>query len=218
MGIKIKGLEKSDTRYAILKRNIETISASYNMKEIKIDIDVTKNDINPDAQTLFRKTLRMPLIVLDFPEDELKSILAHEFSHLSHRDNIVQYFVFFSFVAPLLIIIYVIFPYFFEKINLFLVMCISLLFPLIIVVFGLKIMNWVSNKHEIRADRDALLKTGNMEAMLNVISKLRNHAGEKRPSYFIRAYGYFCGYAHPTWKERIKSIRLTNKIIDTKND
>jgi Zn-dependent protease with chaperone function len=207
MDIKIKGLEKSDTRYAILKRNIETISASYNMKDIKIDVNVIQKGTYPDAQTtLLGNSLRIPVIVLDLTEDELKPILAHEFSHLSNRDNIVQGLIVSIFVVlPLIVIYYLSFPYFFEKICMFL--SISLIFFLLILGCGFKIMNWVSIKQEIRADRDALLKNRNKEAMLNAISKLRNHAGEKRPSFLKRAYQYFCGYSHQSWKERIELIK-----------
>lgn len=220
MDIKIKGLENSDARYAILKRNLQDIGASYGMKDIKIDVDVLQKGIYPDAQTLLRKSLRIPIIVLDLTEDELKPILAHEFSHLFNQDNIVQYSIFLSIVIPPLIVLYNIFPYVFEKISLFLGLCISIFVFLIILGYGFKIMNWVSNKHEIRADRDALLKTRNPEAMLNAFLKLRNHASltsEKRPSFLIRkfesVYHYFCGFTHPSWEERIEKIKFYKKNL-----
>lgn len=218
----IKGITKAD--YPILYAALEKNMIAYNINKIKVKI-INRHGVNAFAVSFFGDSIRVTKKVLEIMnEDEIEAILAHEFSHLFNRDSFVSFTILMLFSLPLFIIFYIlskttlknITPG--ESILIFIFTIISFF----ILLYGTKVVNWITIRQEIRSDREAVLKTKNPEALMSALLKIyvEPFTRNKRPGFFEKIRDsfeylslYFYGYTHPVSKERFEYLELAKKML-----
>lgn len=211
----IKGIKEDE--YPILFAIIKNLMGIYNITKVRVFIRPRLE--NAAALSLFGNYLIIGKPFIDnLKEDELEAIISHEFSHLFNRDSFSILILAIVFSVPAIVSYLLMDP---ENPS-FLI--ITLLFlSLLFFFYGFKIRNWIIFHHEIRADREAVLRTRNPKALQNALMKIttRPLVSVNRPSrisliiesiYWIIAY--FIGFEHPHLKERIEYLDFTNKILE----
>ncbi len=197
---------------------------AYNITRIRVKI--LEHGINASVALLPRYQLSISKKLLQIlNEEELETIVAHEFSHIFNRDLHIQMSIRFLFLFPLLVtlILYLItiikYPSDFGRIA-FVVICFIISFYILNI--GIKITKRVSVRHEIRSDWEALLKTKNPEALKNALFKMWiEQFSTNRPPYYSEIIpmsmdyimDYFHGYTHPDLKERLEYLELAERML-----
>lgn len=95
--IKIKGIKESDhpILYAAVKKNM----VAYNLSEIKVKI--IPDGAAPIQTSLFETLIVTQKLLEMMNEEEIEMIVAHEFSHIIHRDSIIR----FTILIPLILFV-----------------------------------------------------------------------------------------------------------------
>jgi Zn-dependent protease with chaperone function len=140
-------------------------------------------------------------------EEELKAILAHEFSHISHKDLKLKgilklgIFVLDAIVSTTLVCSL---QYgrnlevpFIEKLGL------GIIFAILLVFISFRVYFNYNRELETRSDEEAYCKTKNREALKNAIIKI-NELGVR--SVFWGILYFVAGNSHPSDEERLKHI------------
>jgi len=211
----LKGVEKDE--YPTLFSITQNLMRIYGINKVRVFIRPRFG--NAAALSFFGNYIIIgkPLIA-KLNEDELEGVLSHEFSHLFNRDSFTSLILSLIFAFPALFFYYQIDPQnpSFPMVTLFFL---SFFFML----YGFRVRNWITLNSEIRADREAVLKTKNPKAMQSALIKLTTQPliASKRPSYFSLVIvcfwwliAYFIGFDHPHLKERIEYLEFTHKILE----
>jgi Zn-dependent protease with chaperone function len=157
--------------------------------------------------------------------DEMEGIIAHEFSHLYHRDSLKWMSVWTLLISPMLLTFLL---YFVARslniiddplIQSLLIVALLISLPIWLSVF--KVGNRISVESESRADRDAVLKTSNSDAFKRSLIKLYDHKYKVncRPSKFFIVKNsikyvseYFLCFTHPGLRDRIENIEFSRTL------
>mgnify|MGYP000863928071 CR=1 FL=1 len=214
-GYKIKGMKEEE--YPVLFAIIKNLMGIYNIKKIRVFIRPKFE--NACALSLFGNYLIIgkPFIE-NLDTDELEAVISHEFSHLFNRDSFSVLILSIIFCSPTVVFYLLIDP------NSPSFLMITLFFlSLIFLIYGFKIRNWITFHHELRADREAVLRTRKPKALQSALIKITTQPliSPNRPSHFALfiesiywLIAYFIGFEHPHLKERIEYLDFTNKILE----
>jgi Zn-dependent protease with chaperone function len=220
--LQIKGITRFEypVLYAVLERNMK----AYNITKIKVKI--VEHGFRAGTYSILGDSLLVSKKLLEvLNEDELETTVAHEFSHIFHRDFYVRICILVLFTLPLIgfIITFIIkMNKIFSDFRLFIFAIIYFLIAFYIFNIGIKIANWISVQQESRADWEALLKTKNPEALKNALFKMEIEpfTTNTQPRYFeITSIGcgyilwYFHGHTHPILKERLEYLELAERML-----
>ncbi len=211
----IKGVKEDE--YPILFAIIQSLMGMYNITKVRVFIRPRLE--NAVALSLFGNFLIIgkPLIN-NLDEDELEAVISHEFSHLFNKDSFSILVLMIVFSVPAIVFYLLMDP---ENPS-FLVSTLFFL-SFLFFLYGLKIRNWVIFQHELRADREAVLRTKNPKALQSALMKITTQplVSANRPSRTSLIIGsiywiivYFLGFEHPHLKERIEYLDFTNKILE----
>ncbi len=218
-GYQIKGVKEEE--YPVLFAIIKNLMGIYNIKKIRVFIRPKFE--NAGALSLFGNYLIIgkPFIE-NLNADELEAVISHEFSHLFNRDSFSVLILSIIFCSPTIVFYLLIDP----KNPSFLMITLFFL-SLIFLIYGFKIRNWITFHHELRADREAVLRTRKPKALQSALIKITTQPliSPNRPSHltlFIESIywliAYFIGFEHPHLKERIEYLDFTNKILECHKD
>lgn len=211
----IVGLNPNNDRrlYEIVKN----VMQMYKIKKIKVRIKQKMN--NAVVTPFFGIFIGQPLLDKLSPE-ELEGILAHEFSHFINRDILSNIFVYFIFAFPMLYTI----SFLYNPREPSLTVAVGILISIIIWIYGIRVRNWITLQHEIRADREAVIKTKNPNALQRALiimitepllrTEKVNILSVILQSLFL-IIRYFFGLTHPQLKERIEYLDFANRILKT---
>lgn len=219
--IMIKGIKNEE--YPDLYRALEDVMPAYNITKIRVFI--IPWGVNAAAVSLFGDYLfvtKKILRILD--KDEIKAVIAHEFSHLFNRDSFAGIGLMLLFLTPAL--------YFHNIANTANISSgargILALIALVFVFYGYRINNWIKIRSETRADIEAAVKIKNYKAMETALLKLHLEffTRIKRPNHFEKISEifeylseYFYGFTHPSLKDRVESLQLVaEKIINNSEE
>jgi len=211
----IKGVDES--KYPGLYNAVEKAMKSYSIRKIRVII--LPWGVNAFALSLIGDYLFIARRILEIMDDkELEVIIAHEFSHIFNRDSLIALVISLIFGMPLFY-----FSYLIEKTNKISPdLGLLYLFSLLLFLYGLKVRNRVTLKLEIIADREAVIKTKNPDALKKALLKLYFESSmiKKRPGYlktitttFDHLSWYFYGQTHPHLKERIELLEFAEKFL-----
>jgi heat shock protein HtpX len=218
----IKGITRFEypVLYAVLERNIK----AYNIT--KISIEILEHGFQASSRSFLGNHLQISKKLLEIlAEDELEAIIAHEFSHIFNRDFYIQTYISTLFSIPSIgigMIFLIAGIKHFSDFRFSVLILILFIVSIYILNIGIKIRNWASVHHEIRSDREALLKTKNPEALKNALFKMEieSFTINRPPRYFEIAYTgnnyileYFHGYTHPILKERLEYLELAERML-----
>jgi len=157
---------------------------------------------------IFRK-----INIKDHP-DELKTLIAHEFSHICNKDQFI------SFILQIVWFGSSIFIFSFVSIylkNIVLTILISLIY---FVLVGRFFYSW-RRGIENRCDSDSVKMTENPDATMRALKKMDIFSSEikniiqlrDKPLFFLKkAYYFILGNTHPSISERIKNVESIGKI------
>jgi len=189
----------------------------YGFKTIKVKI--WKKGFTAAALTLIKDRIYISKDMIEsLNENEIEAVIAHEFSHLHHRDTLLILPIMLIFSAPFFL--FSLQSYFHPVSN---TDAILIIFSLFVFSYGIKIVNWIKQNQEILADRDAAIKIKNPLYLESALIKIYNHPpvnGERasRLSKIFQGFeylkAYFLGFTHPFLKERIEHIEFANRILD----
>lgn len=214
-GHKIKGLKEEE--YPVLFEIIKNLMGIYNIKKVRVFIRPRLE--NACALSLFGNYLLVGKPFIDkLSVDELEAVISHEFSHLFNRDSFSILILSIIFCFPAIISYLLIDP----KNPSFLMITVFFL-SMIFLFYGFKIRNWIIFHHELRADREAVLRTRKPKALQSALIKISTQPliSSDRPKRFAlileslyMIIAYFIGFGHPHLKERIEYLDFTNKILE----
>lgn len=214
MSIKIIGFHKE--KYPHVYPVVKKIKDTYKLKNIWV-IELPWGT-NAGAITIVSNFVLISEKVLDIMDvNELEGIIAHEFSHLFNRDtytNLINYLI---FVLPMVYCYFTTNPH-----NISTTQALLFLVSIAIFIYGFKVRNWVTLNIEIRADREAVLRTKNPDALIKALFRLYSTSFkvDKRPSYIgltlealYDIITYFIGFTHPHIKERTEYLEFASKML-----
>jgi Zn-dependent protease with chaperone function len=140
--------------------------------------------------------------------DELEVFLAHEFSHLSNRDEQFLFSYILMPFAVLAIALFMIIAYTFPSLT--------ITFPyvgIILFLCCLRLTRYILRKKETRSDMDAIFKTKKSNALKSALIKLfinKNRANLCFSQNVTQSYygitDFLIGPAHPDNFERLRNI------------
>jgi heat shock protein HtpX len=220
--IQIKGITRSEypVLYAVLERNMK----AYNITKIKVIM--LEHGFQAGTRSFLGNHLQIPKKLLEIlSEEELQTIVAHEFSHILNRDLYIWMYISVLFFIPIIgfIITFITkISKIFSDFRLFIFISIYFIASFYILNIGIKIRNLASVQQEIRSDWEALLKTKNPEALKNALFKMeiepiitnrppRLFEIISRGNYYISLY--FHGHTHPILKERLEYLELAERLL-----
>lgn len=196
---------------------VKNVMQMYDIKRVKIKIKPKMN--NAFVAPFLGIRIGQPLLE-KLSAEELEGILAHEFSHLINRDIISNIFLYFVFAFPLIYTL--IFLNNTKESSVF--VAIYILIGMIIWIYGIRVRNWISLQHEIRADREAVMKTKNPNALQSALiiiitEPLLRKEKTSIISVILQSVFYliiyFLGLSHPQLKERIEYLDFAKRILKT---
>jgi heat shock protein HtpX len=213
--MEIKGLDPiKDQR---LFRIVEKVMDLYNFKKIRVTVRPKME--NAIAIPFFGIIIGQPLIDI-LSDEELEGIIAHEFSHIFNHDHLSSSITYLIFISPF--ILWYIFLY--NSGNISTLAAILFLVAIVIWLYGIRIRNWMILQDEIMADREAVIKTKNPEALRSALIYLISAplTSKDRPRVFSVTLNtiyllasYFFGISHPLLKERIEYLDFAERILKT---
>jgi len=211
----VEGLDPIKDRR--LLGSVKNVMQMYRIKRIKVKVSPKMN--NAVVFPFFGIRIGQPLVE-KLSSDELEGILAHEFSHFMNRDILSNVFLYLLFAFPLIYAISILND---SKEPSF-VVAFYFLIGMIIWIYGIRVRNWIVLQHEIRADREAVIKTKNVNALQSaliiIITEPLVRAEKSNPilvifqSIYLLAK-YFFGLSHPQLKERIEYLDFAKRILKT---
>jgi len=204
-------------KYPELFNIIQDLMKSYSLDRVKVLI--WPFGFNAFAISFYGDTLIVTKELLEeMNYNEMKAIIAHEFSHLYHRDSVLVLALVLIFLAPFLFVI----TFFIPKNQIIsLPSAIAFFISLFILIYGFKIINWIKIDQELGSDREAVLHVNSYKDLQNALFKMYNYIDRKkrRPTRvgaiftgFDYISEYFFGTTHPRLKERIEHIEFAGKI------
>lgn len=227
----ITGLKREDC--PIVYDKVKLVGNKFKLKKINVKINKKSKVMNAYALPFNRIRVTQKLID-NMNEDEIETVIAHEFSHIYNRDLVtilalrllfVAPYIFFLFLALSFALVYFTVPNVSEgvKVALFLLMIVSFSIGIFMGLYGTRISNWATTQMERRCDIEAALKTGKSKALKSALLKMyySYFSSEKRPgilSQFADGIGYikdyYTGYTHPHTKERLEFLSFANEVVE----
>ncbi|MGB7787292.1 M48 family metallopeptidase [Methanoregula sp.] len=219
--VTINGLRKNET-YPGLDDLIHDVKCKFGIKD-KLDIDIVddaSSGPNMNVESKFRwkkdpntlntvlKISRGMFNIINFVEnpDEMKSLIAHEVSHIKNEDDSI---------SKKIIIIYAVLAIISAGIVMIASTCNLFLIFLDLVLIGIcgaRNFNWKRRKMETRADTDAVIKIGNPHAFQVALKKI--YIVEKDDPHYLKfaallsVYNFIVGFSYPSIAERINNIEM----------
>jgi len=142
--------------------------------------------------------------------DEMKVLIAHEFSHLKNEDVSVLNHI---------IVIYAVLAVIFAGIVAVLSSCNIIFICLTLIIIAICYMrnnNWKRRSMEIRADREAVIEMDTPGALQIALKKTyidKMHNPEKlRFVAVYSVYDFIVGFSHPTHIERINNLEVWKSL------
>lgn len=201
-----------------IKARVFKLAKDVKMKvENVFQFDMSKNTKKANAAfTGLGKTKRIILgdtLLENYSEDEIETVLAHEFGHYKHKHIIKNLFIgtFTSFITFYILAVLYEFslPWFgFTQITQISALPILSLWGMIVGLISTPIGNIISRKFEYEADEYAIKVTNKPEAFINTLEKLNDqNLGDKQPHPFVEWFSY----SHPSVaKRKGKILKLIN--------
>jgi len=201
-----------------IKKRVLRLAADVKMKvENVFQFDMSKNTKKANAAfTGLGRTKRIILgdtLLENFSEDEIETVLAHEFGHYKHKHIIknlfigtVTSFLTFFIMAKLYELSL---PWFgFSEITQVSALPILSVWAMLIGLITTPIGNIISRKFEYQADEYAIKVTAKPDAFINTLEKLTDqNLGDKEPHPFVEWFFY----SHPSVGKRKERIERTSK-------
>ena len=201
-----------------IKKRVLNLAADVKMKvENVFQFNMSKNTKKANAAfTGLGRTKRIILgdtLLENYSEDEIETVLAHEFGHYKHKHIIknlfigtVTSFLTFFMMAKLYEISL---PWFdFTEITQISALPILSVWAMLIGLITTPIGNMISRKFEYQADEYAITITGKSDAFINTLEKLtEQNLGDKEPHPFVEWFFY----SHPSIGKRKEKIEETAK-------
>jgi heat shock protein HtpX len=210
----IKGINSNE--YPSLYQTILKLMSLYNIHNVRVI--VRPKFENAATFTLIQNFLIIGKPLLEnFDEREIEAILSHEFSHIFNRDTFSTLIISIIFMGPFFYLTSTSSP---GTISSSIALLIILAF--FFWIYGFKVRNWITLQYEIRADREAVIKTKDPIALQNALIKLTTQPffSNSRPNLlhkiiesFAWIIGYFFGFEHPHLKERIEYLDFAKRLI-----
>ncbi|VAX27534.1 Peptidase, M48 family [hydrothermal vent metagenome] len=205
---KITPLENEEIKNRVLR-----LAADVKMKvENVFQFNMSKNTKKANAAfTGLGRTKRIILgdtLLDNYTEDEIETVLAHEFGHYKHKHIIKNLFIgtatsFLTFfiMAKLYDLSL---PWFgFTEITQVSALPILSVWAMLIGLISTPLGNMLSRKFEYQADEYAIQVTGKPEAFINTLEKLTDqNLGDKEPHPFVEWFFY----SHPSVEKRRERI------------
>lgn len=201
-----------------IKNRVLRLAEDVKMKvENVFQFDMSKNTKKANAAfTGLGKTKRIILgdtLIENYSEDEIETVLAHEFGHYKHKHIIKNLFIgtLASFLTFFLIATFYQFSlswFQFSEITEIAALPILSVWAMLIGLLTTPIGNIISRKFEYQADEYAVKVTRKSEAFINTLEKLNEqNLGDKEPQPFVEWFFY----SHPSVKKRKQNILEFNK-------
>lgn len=179
--------------------------------------NMSKNTKKANAAfTGLGKTKRIILgdtLVENYSNEEIETVLAHEFGHYKHKHIVKNIFIgtIFSFATLYLIALFydLSLTWFgFERLERIAALPILALWGMVIGLITTPLSNIISRKYEYEADSYAINETKNKEGFINALEKLNEqNKGDEDPHPLVEWFFY----SHPSIKNRkaaIESLEL----------
>lgn len=205
---KVTPLENEEVKDRVLR-----LAADVKMKvENVFQFDMSKNTKKANAAfTGLGRTKRIILgdtLLENYTEDEIETVLAHEFGHYKHKHIIknliigtLSSFITFYLIAVLYALSLSWFG--FEEITQISALPILSVWAMLIGLITTPLSNMISRKFEYQADEYAIRVTDKSDAFINTLEKLTDqNLGDKEPHPFVEWFFY----SHPSIGRRKKRI------------
>ncbi|MEN8194404.1 MAG: M48 family metallopeptidase, partial [Bacteroidota bacterium] len=205
---KVTPLENEEVKDRVLR-----LAADVKMKvENVFQFDMSKNTKKANAAfTGLGRTKRIILgdtLLENYTEDEIETVLAHEFGHYKHKHIIknliigtLSSFITFYLIAVLYALSLSWFG--FEEITQISALPILSVWAMLIGLITTPLSNMISRKFEYQADEYAIQVTDKSDAFINTLEKLTDqNLGDKEPHPFVEWFFY----SHPSIGRRKKRI------------
>lgn len=208
---KVTPIENEDIKNRVLR-----LAENVKMKVDNVfQFDMSKNTKKANAAfTGLGKTKRIILgdtLLENYSEDEIETVLAHEFGHYKHKHIIKNLFIgtftsFITFFALAWLYQQSLSWFNFTKITQVSALPILSLWGMLIGLISTPIGNIISRKFEYEADEYAIKVTQKPEAFINTLEKLNDqNLGDKEPHPFVEWFSY----SHPSVAKRKDKILLS---------
>ncbi len=196
-----------------IKKRVLRLAADVKMKvENVFQFDMSKNTKKANAAfTGLGRTKRIILgdtLIENYSEDEIETVLAHEFGHYKHKHIIKNLFIgtvtsFLTFFLMAKLYEFSL-PWFgFTEITQIAALPILSVWAMLIGLIITPLDNIISKKFEYQADEYAIKTTGKPEAFINTLEKLTDqNLGDKEPHPFVEWFFY----SHPSVGKRKERI------------
>ena len=202
-----------------IKKRVLHLAKDVGMKVANVfQFDMSKNTKKANAAfTGLGKTKRIILgdtLLDNYTEDEIETVLAHEFGHYKHKHIIKNLFIgtftsFFTFFAIASLYEVSIFWFGFREITQVSALPILSVWAMLVGLFTTPIGNLISRKFEYEADEYAINVTGKAEAFISTLEKLTDqNLGDKEPHPFVEWFFY----SHPSVAKRKEKILNSYKL------
>lgn len=217
--VTILGLHENET-YSGLDDLIHDVKCKFGIKE-KLEVyivDDTSYGSNmnveskfgwkrdPNTLNIVLKISRGMFNIINFVEnpDEMKSLIAHEVSHIKNEDDSISKKI--IIIYAVLAIISVGIVMIASTCNLFLIF----LDLVLIGMCGARNFNWKRRKMETRADTDAVTEIGNPNAFQEALKKVyrmgKDNPHNLKLAALLSVYNFIVGFSYPSLAERINNI------------
>ena len=196
-----------------IKKRILRLAKDVKMKVANVfQFDMSKNTKKANAAfTGLGRTKRIILgdtLVNSYTEDEIETVLAHEFGHYKHKHIIKNLFIgtlssFITFFAIASLYELSLTWFGFTEITQVSALPILSVWAMLIGLLTTPIGNIISRKFEYEADEYAIKATNKAEAFINTLEKLTDqNLGDKEPHPFVEWFFY----SHPSVAKRKAKI------------
>jgi STE24 endopeptidase len=210
---KVTPIENED-----LKRKIETLAVAVKMKiENVFKFNMSKNTKKANAAfTGLGKTKKVILgdtLLENFSNDQIETVLAHEFGHYKHNHivkniTIGTFFSFFSLYLMALLFDTSLSWFGFISRTEIAALPILALWGMVIGIIQTPISNFISRKFEYQADNFAVMATNKKDIFISTLEKLTDqNLGDREPHPIVEWFFY----SHPSIKNRINYINSIEK-------
>jgi len=196
-----------------IKKRILRLAKDVKMKVANVfQFDMSKNTKKANAAfTGLGRTKRIILgdtLVISYTEDEIETVLAHEFGHYKHKHIIKNLFIgtlssFITFFAIASLYELSLTWFGFTEITQVSALPILSVWAMLIGLLTTPIGNIISRKFEYEADEYAINATNKAEDFINTLEKLTDqNLGDKEPHPFVEWFFY----SHPSVAKRKEKI------------